>query len=227
MPRVTVDLMLRETAGNDPFYADAVREYHRYTQTRMRKFPLIKHDQYGVALCVLPESFDAYFMSINGAARRNFRKAKRSGYVFDRIDFNAHLNDVRAIWMSTDTRQGRVPEYIAKGQVKPVTHPPSTSDAHDYPYFGVLKDGKLVAYAGCLVSGELCAIEQIYGHVEHQRDGVVPMTIIGTVEHVLEHYPRAKYYTYDTIFGASETLRRFKRKFGFVPHKVQWVLGEE
>jgi len=226
MPHVTVDLMYRVAERNDEFYQRVTREYYDYTQTRIRKFPLVKKDRYGVALCVLPETFDEYFMGIEAAGRRNFKKAERTGCRFEKIDFNAYLDDVRDIWRSARVRQGKVPEYVAKGQVKPVTHPESKTDVHDYPYFGALKEGKLVAYAGCLVSGELCAIEQIYGHADYQRDGVVPMVIVGIVGYVLGHYPLVECYTYDTYFGASETMRRFKRKFGFVPHKVDWVLGE-
>lgn len=226
MPSVTLDLMCRETKRNGPFFERVTREYFEYTQTRMRKFPLAKQDQYGVALCVLPATFDEYFMAIEASGRRNVRKAKKNGYSFERIRFNDHLDGVKAIWQSADVRQGQVPDYVAKGQVKPSQNPETKTNVHDYPYFGVLKDGELVAYAGCLVAGDLCAIEQIYGHAEYQNQGVVPMVITGIVGYALEHYPKVKVYTYDNFFGASETLRRFKKKFGFVPHKVKWVLGE-
>ena len=226
MPTVTVDLMLRHASDNDPFFAHATRESYDYTQTRIRKFPLIKRDQYGVALCELPTTFDEYFMAIEASGRRNVRKAERNRFRFERIRFNDHLDGVKAIWQSADVRQGQVPDYVAKGQVKPSQNPETKTNVHDYPYFGVLKDGELVAYAGCLVAGDLCAIEQIYGHAEYQNQGVVPMVITGIVGYALEHYPKVKVYTYDNFFGASETLRRFKKKFGFVPHKVKWVLGE-
>ena len=58
LPRVHIDLLLRETRGNDPFYARMVREFYGLTQTRHRKFPLVRHWQYGVALCRLPSAFD-------------------------------------------------------------------------------------------------------------------------------------------------------------------------
>lgn len=225
MPHVTVDLMYRATERNDEFYRRVTREYYDYTRSRSRKFPLVRRDRYGVAVCVLPETFDEYFMGLEPAARRNFRKAERMGYRFAKIDFNAQLDDVREIWQSAEVRQGKVPEYVSKGQVKPCRNPATKTDVHDYPYVGVLKEDRLVAYAGCFVSGQLCAMEQIYGHAAYQQDGVVPMLIIGMAGHLLTHYPAVRFYTYDTFFGASETLRRFKRKFGFVPHKVTWRLG--
>ncbi|NQT94642.1 MAG: hypothetical protein HQ559_17940, partial [Lentisphaerae bacterium] len=64
MPRVSVDLMLRETAGNDPFYEQVVRDYYASTRKRHSKFPLVRVDEYGVALFGLPGTFDDYFMGI-------------------------------------------------------------------------------------------------------------------------------------------------------------------
>ena len=225
MPGVTVDLMWGEVAGKDPFYAGITKAYYAATRKRHPKFPLIRVDQYGVALVQLPKKFDEYFMMLEGSARRNFKKAGRKGYRFERIDFNDHLEDIRAIWQSTDVRQGRVPEHILKGQVKPSTNPVSKTPTHDYPYFGVLKDDTLVAYAGCLVAGELCAIEQIYGHADYHADAVVPMAVIGAGRYLFEHFPPVRFYTYDNLLGATINMRRFKRKFAFTPHKVKWVLG--
>jgi hypothetical protein len=32
-----------------------------------------------------------------------------------------------------------------------------------------------------------------------------------------------RYIMYDTFFGASDGLKRFKKKLGFKPYKVRWV----
>ena len=53
---------------------------------------------------------------------------------------------------------------------------------------------------------------------------MVPMLIISLAEYILQHFPTVKYYTYGAFFGAGTTLRRFKRKFLFLPHRVTWVL---
>jgi hypothetical protein len=194
---------------------------------RHRRFPLIRHWQYGVALCRLPGSFDEYFARIEAAARRNYKKALRNGYTFARINHNDHLSGMTEIHRSVAVRQGRPmpPELLAR-EVKPCADPPTRTNVHDYPYFGVLKEGKLVAYSGNLVSGEAFMIEQIYGHAAHQADGVVPMLLIGMAEHMRQSYPRVRYYVNEMFYGAGTTLRRFKRKFCFLPHKVRWVLGE-
>jgi len=225
MPRVSVDLMCRETAANDSFYEDLVRDFHAATRKRHPKFPLVKMDEFGVALADLPKSFDEYFMMIEASARRNFKKAKRKGYKFKRIDYNAFLDDVREIWQSTDVRQGRMPEKFLKGEVSPSSNPPSRTNTHDYPYFGVVLGDKLVSYAGCVVSGEICMIEQLYGHADHHAEGVVPMLIIGIAGYVIDNFPCVKYYGYENFLGAGRNLRRFKKKFKFLPYHVKWVLG--
>ena len=75
-----------------------------------------------------------------------------------------------------------------------------------------------------MISGELGAIEHIYGHAGYQSDGVVPMLIMGIAKVMIEEKEIVKVYTYDTFLGAGETLRRFKRKFGFRPYNVRWKL---
>ena len=96
----------------------------------------------------------------------------------------------------------------------------------DLPPIAFLRDDRLYAFASCLVAGELCSIETIYGHADHLADGVVPMMIIGMAEWVATHCPDARYYAYGNYSGATETMQRFKRKFDFMPHRARWVLGD-
>lgn len=225
MPQIDIDLMLRETAGNDPFFERITRDFYRDSRRRHRKFPLMGVLTHGVAVCELPGSFDEYFMLIEAAGRRNVKKANRNDYVFDRVDYNASLDDIGEIRRSTDRRQGQLSETFLKAEVKRCENPESASSTHDYPYFGVLKDEKLYAYMGVLIAGELAIIEHIYGHAGFQNDGVVPKMIVDTAGYLMEQHPSVKYYAYGSYFGASETLRRFKRKFKFMPHRVRWMLG--
>lgn len=225
LPHVTINLMYSATRDNHPFFERQVREFYAETRRRHRKFPLIRHWQYGVALCRMPADFDAYFMSIEAAARRNYKKAVRLGYRFERIRHDDHLEGIQNVLRSTDVRQGQMPPEWLQREVKPCGDPESATNVHDYPYFGIFKDATLVAYSGVLVSGEAFMIEQLFGHAGYQADGVVPMLLIGMAEYLLEHYPHVKYYINERYYGAGETMRRFKRKFGFMPHKVTWILG--
>ena len=226
LPRVTIDLMMREAAENDSFFDRITRDFYRSSRKRHRKFPLIGVLTHGVALCELPKTADEYFMLIEAAGRRNVKKANRNGYEFARIDYNEFLDDIAEIRRSTDQRQGQLDEAFLKGEVGRCENPESQTATHDYPYFGVLKDGKLFAYMGVLIAGELAIIEHIYGHAGVQSDGVVPKMIVDTAGYLMEHHRCVKYYGYGSYFGASETLRRFKRKFKFLPKRVVWRLGE-
>ena len=227
LPRLSVDLMLRGSADNDPFFAKITKQFYASSRRRHPKLPLIGMLTHGVAICELPADFDAYFMMIDAAGRRNVKKANRNGYQFDRIAFNSYLDDIGEIRRSATNRQGELPDAFLKREVAPCDNPHSRSPVHDYPYFGVLKDGHLVAYMGVLVAGELAIIEHIYGHAGFQRDGVVPKMIVDTAGYLMKHHPTVKYYAYGSYYGASETLRRFKRKFRFAPYRVKWMLGEK
>ena len=224
LPSLTVNLMQSATEANDPFYGRIVREFYDGARQRHRKFPLVRALERGVAVCVVPSSFDGYVGMIEASARRNVRKAERLGYEVQRIDYNRFLEDIAAIRRSADVRQGEMPEAFLKEDLKPCNDPPTRTNVHDYAYFGVLKEDHLWAYAGCLVSGEMLMIEQLYGHAARQPDGIVPMLIVEMARRIPEAYPRVKYYIYGTYFGASMSLRRFKRKFGFMPCQVNWVL---
>ena len=223
LPRVTINLMFAETQRNDPFYQRIVGEMYNTARRRHRKNPFVRSLEYGVALCPLPSAFDDYFMMIEAAGRRNVKKARRMGYTFQRIAYNDYLDDVRAIRNSTDVRQGKLAEDF--GEVRPCTDPPTRTDMHDYAYYGVLRDGHLLAYGSCFISGELCMLEHILGHAECLSDGIVPLLIVGIARELMEKYPRVRYFGYGTYFGCGTTLRRFKKKFLFLPHRVSWELG--
>ncbi|MEZ5857353.1 MAG: hypothetical protein R3D67_22455 [Hyphomicrobiaceae bacterium] len=216
--------MLSKACGNHSFFTDVVKKFHRQSTRLHPKLPLIPFFKYGVATNRLPATYDAYFMAIEGSARRNIKKAMRNGYQFQRIDFNRHLADAGEIHRSTPVRQGPMgAEYLTKDP-DPVTDPPSSRSIHDYVYYGVLKDGKLVAYGATLVAGEALFITTIFGHDGYKSDAVVPLLIAGIAKEAYETYPNVKYYIYDKFFGASPTLRRFKKKFGFEPCTVTLTL---
>lgn len=225
LPTASVNLMLEKTAQNAPFYSELVKSYHAEAKSRHPKLFFIDRYKYGFALCKMPGDFETYFSRLESAARGNYRKALKLGYEMKPFDFNTRLEDIREIWQSTPVRQGTLPLEIREGRVRPVTHPPSLTPYHDYPYFGVFKDGKLLAYAGCMVAGDLCNLADFYGHDRYLKDGIVPLLIIDIARELYKSYPAVKIYSYGTYFGASESMRRFKRKFLFYPHKVSWILS--
>jgi len=224
LPSVSISLMASKTAGNDPFFERMVRKFYEEATSRHPRFPLIRNMQYGVALFRLPERAEDYASLIEGSARRNIKKAQRLGYTFSRIDYNARREEIAAIIRSTPVRQGRMPDHLMHGEIPTISDPPSRSPLHDYVYLGVAHDDELRAYAGCMVAGELLAITDIYGHHAYMPDGIVPLLLYEIVKYARARHPDARYCMYDKYFGASTTLRRFKRKFHFLPHKVEWRL---
>lgn len=222
MPHVTINLEVGAAGSNDPFYATLAGDFYRYVRRRHPRLLCVGAFEYGVALCCLPRNQGGYEAIIEASGRRNIKKALRLGYEFRRIEFNDYLNDIRDIRRSTDSRQGELTGYLREDAVEPCRNPPSLSNLHDYVYYGVLKEGRLLAYAGCIVAGELCMIEHILGHAGFLSDGVVPLLVSGIAGDVVSHYPKVAYFAYGTFFGGGETMRRFKTKFGFLPHRVTW-----
>lgn len=226
LPALTIDLQHRRALENAPFFSRYTQEFYKETRKRHRRLPLIRQYAIGFAIHSLPKAFDDYFMNIEAAARRNWKKANRNDFTFRLFNFNDHLPEIRQIVASAEVRQGKMPDRLLQGDIKENQNPPSTAPGHDYPFYGVFdSDGTLRAYAGCFLCGEICMIETIYGHDDFQKLGVVPFLIIEIARTLIEQYPEVSHYAYGTYYGASESLQRFKRKFGFLPKRVQWKLG--
>ena len=225
IPKITIDLMgERAAVDNDPFFLRVVEDFYKSAKRPHPKLFVVGFLEYGVAVNPFPASHDDWLKSIQGSARRNIKKAIRNGYRFEKINYNDYLADIQEIHRSAPVRQGKMPDELLHGELKPIQNPPSKSNVHDYPYFGVLKGDKLLAYAGCLVAGEMLLNATFFGHDKYKSDGLVPYLFSGIAEYRYKHYPQTVYYVYDTYYGASENLKRFKRKLGFKPYRVIWKL---
>ena len=227
-PTVSIDLMYSQALKGSLFFQRLVLDLYNFSKTPHPKLPIVKQFEYGVALCRLPASFDEYLMGIEASARRNYKKARGKNYEFRMVNYDNFLKDVADILRSANVRQGKpMPREFLEGEIKgsSSSEPASGTDIHDYRHFGVLLDGKLVAYAGCFICGEAFMIEQIYGHAKYLEDGIMAMLIIDIAGHILNHYKKVKYYIYGTFFGARRSMKRFKKKFMFMPHHVKWILG--
>ena len=87
----------------------------------------------------------------------------------------------------------------------------------NWRYFGVLKGDKLVAYAWVTVYGEVALFNSMLGHGDHLNHGVMFLLITQIISLFLDEVKEVKYVMYDTVFGASEGLRHFKKLLGFRP----------
>ena len=114
----------RERSRTIRFIKSLSRTFIVCATRRHSKFPLMRSQTVGVAVCRLPRDFaDEYFMRIEAAARRNVKKARRLGYEFRRIEYNDHLTDVREIRRSANERQGALPDEFVNGEVTPSEQP--------------------------------------------------------------------------------------------------------
>lgn len=225
LPRASINLKLKSAADASPFHRKVTRNFYHQATSRHWKMPLFRRHEF-FALSDIRGGAEAYFNRIESSARRNVRKARRLGYASRRIRISGHAEEIPDILTSSSVRQGPMPEELLhKEPDEFMDPPPSRCNTHDYPYFGVFKDDRLVAYAACLIAGELGEIEIIYGHADFQRDGVTPLLLVTMCEYIEAEYPGVRYYGYGGFFGASPSMQRFKKKFDFRPHRVEWHLG--
>jgi hypothetical protein len=169
------------------------------------------------------EKFDTYYRHVNGknSAAYYARKATKRGYVFAEIDRNDHIEEIHRINMSAPVRQGREmsPAYRVKRSVY-------EKESH-MRCFGVKnKNGILVSYCVVGFYGEFALLSVLLGHKRYLNDGIMYLMITEVVRVLYKEYVPAgcNYLMYDTFFGASDGLRRFKSRLGFEPYNVQWVL---
>lgn len=225
MPKLNVNLMYKLTKDNDPFYGMVTKKFYNMCNSYHPKYKVIPRYRYGIAIMSLTKTWSEYFKSLSGPAQRNYRKALKNECVFKRIEYNDYLDDIYDIIHSTDIRQGEMRVNNSDNYMIPNNDPKSNTTYHDYPYFGVLLNNKLVAIGSCLIAGEYAELTTVYGNVKYQQLGIVPFMVINAVRMLIEEYTNVKYFGYDTYFGARVGMRRFKRKMLFSPFKVRWILG--
>jgi len=223
LPSVTLHLKASLAKDNDPYFLKLVNDFFSETRRRHPRYLFFRNFRWGVALQPMEIQLGMQ-PTLESSAVRNQKKALRSGYQFEKIEYNKWLDDIQKIRRSTQIRQGPVDPILLRQPVHPIADPPSLNNIHDYPFFGIFHEGTLVAYASCLVAGEVALIAHILGHADHQDQGIMPLLILGMKDHFLNRYPHVRWYGYGMWFGASESLRRFKKKMGFRPYKANWIL---
>jgi len=199
-----------------------------YTNTykyfiKPHRLKFFKNKTLGVALIELDlyKNFDEYYNSVNGknSAAYYSRKALKREYRFIEIDRNDYIDDIYEINTSAFIRQGK---KMSDGYLKKVE---SYKNEPHYRYFGVVdKNAKLVSYCNIGFYGEFALIVTLLGHKEYLNDGVMYLMLIEFHKLMFDEYKDKgyKYIMYDTFFGASEGLKKFKEKLGFQPYRVKW-----
>lgn len=199
--------------------ADVRTTYRNFTRPHPR-YRVIRHKTLGAALIDLKRFGDAgaYLDHIQGKNRGAYhaRRARTRGYVCREIDRNEYVDDIHAINISLDIRQGRPMDakYLAKvARYDRLDH---------YSYYGIL-DGerRLVAYANIGRFGNFSAFSQMLGL--RSNDGFMHLLMVDIVSNLIKQQC-VRYVMYDTFFGAQPGLQQFKRALGFEPYRARYSL---
>jgi hypothetical protein len=208
MPRVQV-IASRGEATEEEVLRFFSRPHPRYR--------VVANKAVGAALLPLDEfdDIDGYLGALR-YARRRVRRARRLGYTFGAFDPDEQRSELLAIHTSLPERQGQA---IGAAYLDPAA---VYDKGPHIEYFGVFRDGILVAYIQLRYAGEIVGLNRVMGHGDHLDDGIMFLLMAGVVEHVKAMRPDVHYVFYDMFFGASEGLRAFKTHLGFRPHYVRW-----
>jgi len=167
----------------------------------------------------LPESLEAW-RAEHRTARKRADRAARLGYEFSTVQAHLHTEDLYAINVSLDERQGRPMAPGYRVPPSPTPDPPYTCPRHAIRRYGVLSGSRLVAYLWLYRSGELALVSSILGHGDHLRDDVMYLLVQGVVEREID---AGGFLVYNRHDSGTDGLRFFKERLGFRPVEVEWA----
>lgn len=226
LPKLTINLQAGDTS--DPHCVSYVDElYPVYTRGMDVQYPGYSRLGTGTSVAVLPDSYDQWFEDVGYYCRRKVRRAQKQGYEFTAINRDDYLADIYEINTSLEERQGREMAERYRRPVKPFGPlPDHQCPRHRLCTYGVLKDGKLVAYAWVYQTGEMFLLSTLLGHGEHMKNGVMFLLIAGVVKDLIES-AGTRYAVYERHWSGTEGLRFFKEQMGFKPYLVTFLRGDE
>jgi len=176
------------------------------------------------AMLVIPETHEKYLESIGDKARNMIRKAQRQDYRYVKVDPDDHLDEVLAIRTSNPERQGKpIPDYYKVRPVRMIESPFNQGcKLHGEEFFGLFKDGVLVAYITIFLYGELGQINHILGHTDHLQEGVMNLLVSEMVRELIQTRPwvRAINFLYPHGSNSNSGIGLFKRAVGFMPERL-------
>ena len=196
------------------------KDIYKYFTKPHPKYKVIKNKTVGACLLEKPQSFEAY---LSGKSRQNLRTCRnrslKNGYSFSEINVRDCADGILEINKSKAIRQGREMDesYFDKDAI--------IEGSLDKQCFGVFDgEGKILAYCYLIEAGNFLIISRLLGHADYLKEGVMYYMIGACVEKWLtgEKWQAVKYFFYDTYFGSTAGLKKFKADLGFVPYKVKY-----
>ena len=145
-------------------------------------------------------------------SRNMVRKADKL-FTYRLFDRNDYLTDIYEINTSKPIRQGPMSEGYLE-QPKASSNKLSNYATYQQEFVGAFKDGKLVAYINALVCGRIYIFNQILGHNNYLKDGVMN----GLVDYAVKlgcNSGRVKYLYY--VHFGNPKIDMFRKTVGFKP----------
>lgn len=197
---------------------------YKYFSKRHPKYKIIGNKTLGACLLAKPESFESF---LTGKAKQTLRtrrnKCSKLDYSFKKINASEHIDEILEINSSKCERQGRSmdSDYFDADSI--------IENAKDKECFGVFdKTGKLASYCYLIDGGDIVIISRLLGHADYLNDGVMHFMISECVRLWLNgRWKAARYFFYDTWFGASSGIKTFKSDLGFLPYRVKYKFKKE
>jgi len=192
---------------------------YRYFNKHHSFFKIIKNKTHGVALLKLPLLVDDYLVLIRGKNSASYycRVAEKRSYTFAQINPNQYIDDIYIINTSTPTRQGKP---MSNSYIEKI---PSYPTDKLNQFYGVFKEGQLVAYVWMKCIGQVWSISRILGHAEYLSDGIMYLLLVKTICKLISDGDK-EIIMYDTFLGNSKGITLFKKRIGFTPYKIRWIL---
>ena len=201
-------------------HPEHIAEMHRTFTKPHPRYHLIKNKTVGMALIDL-RGFKTPQDYLDTVKRRDFadyhaRRCKLRGYRVMRIDRNQFVDDIHAINISAQTRQGRPMDDAYKNKQT------AYEDYPHYDYFGIIdKQDKLVGYCNLATLGDFAATERLIGY--KNTDGFMYLLLTEIICSLILQ-KAVSFLMYDSYLGALPGLRNFKRKAGFSPCLVRYSM---
>lgn len=201
---------------------EAIRRTHALFTRPHARYKVFGNKTLGIALIDLREFAGEsinYLKTVqrSGHAGPQSRKAAKRGYRLRAIDRNDHIDDIHAIHVSSDERQGRPMDesYLVK-KTRYDTEP-------HFECYGVFDaQDRLVAYCSMGTYGNFVATDQLIGY--KNQDGIMYLLLLTIICRLIEQ-PGIDFFMYDTYLGARQGLRDFKRRVGFRPYRARYELA--
>ncbi len=183
-----------------------------------------------IAVACLPikdfNNLEDYLNTVKGKNSADYfsRRAIKKNYLFNQIDRNNFIDPIFEINTSSEIRQKK------KMSLEYSTKIMEYINEEFNEYYGVFtSDNKLVAYADVAFLNEAAFIYIILGHKKFLDDGIMYFLITSIVNKSILYksskYPSLKYIIYDSFLTNSDGLTLFKKRFGFKPYKVKWIVN--